>query len=88
MFGTINRSYGALAGKGGRLENKELGNIGTGDKIKITNNFDKEAVVTKGEGIGLNNVINRLSLVYSRQDLLDTSIHDNLFKVEITVPQI
>ena len=56
--------------------------------IKITNNFDKEAVVTKGEGIGLNNVINRLSLVYSRQDLLDTSIHDNLFKVEITVPQI
>ena len=39
LFGTINRSYGALAGKGGRLENKELGNIGTGDKIKITNNF-------------------------------------------------
>lgn len=39
LFGTINRSYGALSGKGGRLENKELGNIGTGDKIKITNNF-------------------------------------------------
>jgi two-component system LytT family sensor kinase len=55
--------------------------------IIITNNFDKEVVAKKGEGIGLKNVINRLSLVYNRQDLLDTSIIEDVFKVEIKIPQ-
>jgi len=57
-------------------------------QIIITNNFDKDTVATKGEGIGLKNVINRLNLVYSRQDLLDTTITGDIFKVEITIPQI
>jgi two-component system LytT family sensor kinase len=56
--------------------------------ILITNNFDKDVVPKKGEGIGLKNVSTRLSLVYNRQDLLDTSIEDDLFKVEIIIPQI
>ena len=57
-------------------------------QIIITNNFDKDTVATKGEGIGLKNVINRLNLVYSRQDLLDTTITGDIFKVKITIPQI
>ena len=57
-------------------------------KIIITNNFDKDVTPTRGEGIGLKNVITRLSLVYSRQDLLNTSISEDLFKVEIIIPQI
>lgn len=57
-------------------------------RIIITNNFDKDTVATKGEGIGLKNVINRLNLVYSRQDLLDTTITGDIFKVKITIPQI
>ena len=56
--------------------------------IIITNNFDKESVTRKGEGIGLKNVISRLGLVYNRQDLLYTTIQDNIFKVEIIIPQI
>ena len=42
LFGKENPSEKSAKGWsdfGGRLENKELGNIGTGDKIKITNNF-------------------------------------------------
>ena len=57
-------------------------------QIIITNNFDADVVTKKGEGIGLKNVINRLRLVYNRQDLLNTSVQDDLFKVEITIPQI
>ena len=57
-------------------------------QIIISNNFDKNAVTAKGEGIGLKNVINRLSLVYNRQDILITSIQDDLFKVEIIIPQV
>jgi sensor histidine kinase YesM len=57
-------------------------------QITITNNFDEDVVTTKGEGIGLKNVINRLSLVYNREDLLNTSMHEDLFKVEIIIPQI
>jgi LytS/YehU family sensor histidine kinase len=56
-------------------------------QIIITNNFDKDMVPRKGEGIGLKNVINRLSLVYNRHDLLATSIEHDLFEVRITIPQ-
>lgn len=56
-------------------------------QIIITNNFDKNMIPQKGEGIGIENVINRLSLVYNRHDLLDTSILHDIFKVEITIPQ-
>jgi sensor histidine kinase YesM len=55
--------------------------------IIITNNFDKDMVPRKGEGIGLKNVIDRLSLVYNRRDLLDTSVQHDLFEVRITIPQ-
>ena len=57
-------------------------------QISISNNFDETVVTTKGEGIGIKNVTDRLSLVYSRQDLLTTSIIDDLFIVEIIIPQI
>lgn len=61
-------------------ENKQL-------LVSITNSFDKEAVVTKGEGIGLDNVRSRMNLVYNQMDLLSIDKKDNLFKVILTVPQ-
>ncbi len=57
-------------------------------KILITNNFDEEAVLPRGEGIGLKNVINRLNLVYNRQDLLSTEHMNGIFKAEIIIPQV
>jgi LytS/YehU family sensor histidine kinase len=56
-------------------------------QIIITNNFDKDTTPKRGEGIGLKNVVTRLNLVYNRQDLLETSSEDDLFKVEIIIPQ-
>ncbi len=55
-------------------------------KILITNNFDKEAMPVKGEGIGLDNVRKRLSLVFGRNDLLEVSKSDDLFSVTMIIP--
>jgi sensor histidine kinase YesM len=56
-------------------------------QLIITNNYDIVAVPKKGEGIGLENVNNRLALIYGRKDLLKTSVLDDLFSVEIIIPQ-
>jgi sensor histidine kinase YesM len=56
-------------------------------QLVIVNNFDATVVPGKGEGIGLENVVNRLGLLYGRKDLLKTSVADDLFSVEITIPQ-
>jgi sensor histidine kinase YesM len=57
-------------------------------QVEIANNYSKDAVVTKGEGIGLRNVRSRLGLVYNRHDLLETDEAGNLYKVIITFPQL
>jgi len=55
--------------------------------VEISNNFDKTVITSKGEGIGLENVKARLSLVYNRQDLLDFNDSGSIFKVLIKFPQ-
>ncbi|MEN8247959.1 MAG: histidine kinase [Bacteroidota bacterium] len=55
--------------------------------LKIINTYDADAVINKGEGIGLKNVRSRMNLVYNRIDLLETNKNDSLFKVTLTVPQ-
>ena len=54
--------------------------------ISINNNFDKESVPTKGEGIGLENVRKRLTLVFKRSDLLEVEKTDDRFNVTIKIP--
>lgn len=54
--------------------------------ISISNNFDQEAVPSKGEGIGLENVNRRLNLVYGRSDLLEVNKEESEFKVIVKIP--
>ncbi len=55
-------------------------------KISITNNFDKEAKTRKGEGVGLENVRQRLALLYKRDDLLNIKKENDIFEVKIFIP--
>ncbi len=54
--------------------------------IEIENNFDPEAPVRKGEGVGLKNAGERLKLMFGADDLLETSITNSVFTVKISIP--
>ncbi|MGL1886540.1 MAG: histidine kinase [Reichenbachiella sp.] len=55
-------------------------------EIAITNNCDLESIANKGEGIGLENVRKRLSLVYGHHGLMKIKKENNLFSVIINLP--
>ena len=55
--------------------------------VEILNNFDDNAVKSSNSGIGLENIRQRLSLIYKRNDLLQITNKNNLFKVKLLVPQ-
>lgn len=54
--------------------------------IIITNNFDPSAVSEIGEGIGLQNIRDRLKLIYGRMDLISISKDVDIFKVSLKIP--
>lgn len=54
--------------------------------IRIENEFDPEAIPRKGEGIGMKNVQERLKLEYKRHDLFHFLKLENIFIVELTIP--
>ncbi|MFT7161394.1 MAG: two-component system LytT family sensor kinase [Bacteroidia bacterium] len=54
--------------------------------IRISNNFDPNGIPKKGEGIGLDNIRKRLTLVYHRNDLLQIEKQENEFKVVLKIP--
>nr|WP_321407468.1 histidine kinase [uncultured Carboxylicivirga sp.] len=57
-------------------------------EISVVNNFDEEALRTKkGEGVGLDNVRDRLRLVYGRTDLLTVNKENGYFEVSLRIPQ-
>ena len=56
-------------------------------RISIKNNFDPESIAKKGKNIGLNNITNRLKLIYQREDLIKIDRKGNLFLVVINIPQ-
>ncbi len=56
-------------------------------QLKVFNNYDAEAVNRKGKGIGLQNVQNRLRLVYGGADLVKINQTDDLFEVNLFIPQ-
>ncbi len=65
----------------GRKENQQL-------LIEIINPFDPEtSAPQKGTGFGLTSVQRRLSLLFGRNDLLNTSAHENIFTVTVKIPQ-
>lgn len=56
--------------------------------IEISNPFDNETTENnKGTGFGLNSISRRLYLLYTRNDLLNTTISNNLFITQILIPQ-
>jgi hypothetical protein len=56
-------------------------------KISIGNNFDPESIPSKGNGIGLPNIQERLQLIYSRSDLMKIVKSENYFTVNLEFPQ-
>lgn len=56
--------------------------------IKISNNFDPEATTRKGAGIGLQNIRNRLKLIYGNPELISIKKEEANFKVELVIPQL
>ncbi len=55
--------------------------------IQISNNFDKDAIPSKGNGIGLKNIQERLNLIYGRTDLLYITKTESKFIVNLEFPQ-
>ena len=55
-------------------------------KISVINNFDSGSRNKKGKGIGLQNIKNRLSLIYNQNDLLTTKSEGNIFTATIYIP--
>lgn len=56
--------------------------------VSVTNDFEAIGVPKKGAGVGLNNVKERLKLVYSQDNLLTIRKTEKEFSVEIHVPQL
>jgi two-component system, LytTR family, sensor kinase len=56
-------------------------------QICIENNFDITGKPMKGEGIGLDNIKKRLTLIYKNPDLLSTEIKNNFFIAKLLIPQ-
>lgn len=58
-------------------------------KIEITNNFDRNFPSKEKNGVGINNVKNRLLNIYGRADLISITPHtsENTFVVSLNIPQ-
>ncbi|MFP4662910.1 MAG: sensor histidine kinase [Bacteroidales bacterium] len=55
--------------------------------IRIANDYDPEAPVRKGEGIGISSVRKRLNLLYDAGGLLKTNKADGVFIVDLYIPK-
>lgn len=55
--------------------------------FRVSNNYDRDAVVKKGEGIGLFNIRQRLGLVYGDSTLLTVTNENEIFTVSLVIPQ-
>ena len=57
-----------------------------GTLIKITNDYDPDSVPAKGTGTGLNNVLRRLDLYYTKKAWLHTRKENGKFTAEMYIP--
>jgi sensor histidine kinase YesM len=53
----------------------------------VSNNYDPDSFVKKGEGIGLHNIRSRLGLVYGDTTLLTVKNENQIFTVQLVIPQ-
>ena len=56
-------------------------------EISVINNYDEDSKSHKGEGIGLENIVNRLKNIYHRDDLVTISRENGHFEVAVRIPQ-
>jgi sensor histidine kinase YesM len=56
-------------------------------EISIINNYDPEAICRKGEGVGLENIQNRLKMLYRSEGLFSTYRENNQFEATLLIPQ-
>lgn len=61
--------------------------LNEGLQISITNPFDTDMQPPEGSGFGLAGLQRRLYLIYARNDLLKTTIENNHFTVQLTLPE-
>jgi LytS/YehU family sensor histidine kinase len=58
-------------------------------EISVVNNYDNQALASKkGAGVGLDNVRDRLQLLYGRTDLLTIARENGYFEVSLRIPQL
>lgn len=55
-------------------------------KIRLSNNFEDLSSTKKGAGIGLQNIKERLELIYSQKNLVDVKVENHIFTVKIFIP--
>jgi LytS/YehU family sensor histidine kinase len=55
--------------------------------IRMKNRFDPESGRKKGAGIGLSNIRKRLSVQYNRDDLMMQFQENDIFEIQIVIPQ-
>jgi len=57
-------------------------------QLSIKNNFDPELIVNKGEGIGLQNIRQRMKIIYNSDNLIQIKSDQGIYEVLLSVPQI
>ncbi len=56
--------------------------------IVISNNYDPDFTISsEGEGVGLKNIQDRLSLIFGKKDLISVVNRDHIFEVTLIIPQ-
>ena len=55
--------------------------------ISVSNNYDPESVIKKGDGIGLKNIQERLQLSYQQNNLMTINQTAQCFEVKLSIPQ-
>ncbi|WP_066630098.1 sensor histidine kinase [Labilibacter marinus] len=56
--------------------------------ISVENEYEQDALVNKGEGIGLSNIKKRMYSIYNKSDLVELTQTKKVFKVVLTCPQL
>ena len=55
--------------------------------ISIRNRYDPESGSKRGAGLGLSNIGKRLSVMYNREDLMMITKENDIFEIQIVIPQ-
>lgn len=56
-------------------------------EISVINNYDPDYIQKKGEGMGLDNIRNRLRMIYHQDNLLKINRENHYFEITLTIPQ-